>query len=666
MEVSHVPEISVIVPVYNVQDHVSACLRSLKQQTYQDFEAILIDDGSTDSSAQRAREAIAGDPRFRFFDQSNQGLSEARNHGLSQARGRCIAFVDSDDTISPDYLARLHQALEDNDADWVACGIRFRDATGTLATHSAIHDAPSLSRHAAVERYSLKDWSAVIRHFPSAWNKLYRRQLIEGLRFDKGTWFEDHGFFYRAAQRTDHLLHVPEPLYIQTRNRTGQITAADDNRVFEQFDVLETMRDLMQAPPPAGHAKSGAETAFPKIASRLLFERSASLKEPDRRARFAQASHDWMQRQDLSYTPDWDPTIARSWALEMTGTLPLSVVLPWHGHAPEHLCRSLESLTSGWATPGREILIVCDTSAAEAKAKELSAAMPEVRVLRSPDTGVGPARNCGLAAARGQYICFLDAGDLYLEAALAKWTELMLANDADIGIARFRIGFSPDSPADSIEHSGFRDLPEAPARLSQTGPLPLADSDDLTEALDTQLSAKIFRRAFLQDLHLQCGPGAWSERALVIAASVLATRPIYIAEPGVWVCTNPAAQTQLHRKLSGHRFLTADRQTYKLMPKAARDRLPEGWRMRLFSRALSDTLAVHKARRGTFGEALFLLQIAGHQLWSTLPLLFSAPPKTTTLRHRHDPYIGTRIKFICDPWATLKSQIIKRFFKCRL
>lgn len=662
MELSRAPEISVIVPVYNVQEHVAACLSSLTRQTFDDFEVLVINDGSTDDSAARARAAVAGDPRFHFFDQPNQGLSEARNHGLDRACGRCIAFVDSDDTVSPDYLARLFQALEDSVADWVACGIRFRDATGTLATHSAIHDSPSLSQHAAIQRYDLQDWTAVIRHFPSAWNKLYRRHLIEDLRFDKGTWFEDHAFFYRAAQRTDHLLHVPEPLYVQTRNRAGQITAADDNRVFEQFDVLDTMRTLMHTPPPAGVAKSGADTAFARIASRLMFERSVTLRQPERRSQFAQASRDWMRRQGLSYTPEWDHTLARSWALEMQGILPLSIVVPWHGQAPEHLRRSLDSLTAGGATPGREVLIVCDTAAAEAAARALSADMPEVRVLRNTGAGVGHARNCGMAAAQGHYICFLDAGDLLAEATPAQWTELMLAHNADIGISRFRIGTSADTLGDTIEHSGFRDLPEAPPRLSHTGSLPLSAAEDMAVALDTHLPAKIFNRAFLQEQHLKCGSGTWSERSLVLGATVLANTPIYIADPGLWVCTDLEAQAQLRRPLSGRSLLSADRQTHKMMPKAARDRLPDGWRLRLFSRAVSDTLAVHKARRKSLSEALFLVQIACYQLCTTLPLLSLSQSKTATLQQRHDPYIGPRIQFLCDPWATFKSQIVKRFF----
>ena len=138
----------------------------------------------------------------------------------------------------PDFLARMHGALVAHDADWVACALRYCFGDGSGTAHSAIHDAEDLAAHPAARLYRFDDWCDVIRHFPSAWNKLYRRSLIDGLRFDPGTWFEDHAFFLRAAARTDHILHLPEPLYLQTRGRPGQITTSDDERVFDLSEVV--------------------------------------------------------------------------------------------------------------------------------------------------------------------------------------------------------------------------------------------------------------------------------------------------------------------------------------------------------------------------------------------------------------------------------------------
>lgn len=99
------PLISVIIPVFNVGDHVADYLRSLQAQTLNDFEALVIDDGSTDDSAAIAQSVIGADPRFHLIKQQNKGLSGARNTGLDAAQGAFIAFLDSDDRLAPDPVA---------------------------------------------------------------------------------------------------------------------------------------------------------------------------------------------------------------------------------------------------------------------------------------------------------------------------------------------------------------------------------------------------------------------------------------------------------------------------------------------------------------------------------------------------------------------------------
>ncbi|MEP2715116.1 glycosyltransferase family 2 protein, partial [Pseudophaeobacter sp.] len=239
------PLISVIIPVFNVAEHVADCIASLQAQTLGDFEALVIDDGSTDDSASLARQAIEQDPRFRLIQQENRGLSGARNTGLEQAQGRFIAFLDSDDRLAPEYLMQLWQALDSTGADWVACGLRLCFPGDFSADHSAIHGQPERHSSGQIRSYALDQWEDCIRHFPSAWNKLYRWELIEGLRFPEDTWFEDHEFFYRAAARTDLLLHIEAPLYLHSRDRPGQITSADSDRVFDQFPVLDAIRSVM-------------------------------------------------------------------------------------------------------------------------------------------------------------------------------------------------------------------------------------------------------------------------------------------------------------------------------------------------------------------------------------------------------------------------------------
>ena len=504
------PSISVIVPVYNVHAHVGAAIASLRAQTWGDFEALVIDDGSTDGSGELARAAIGDDPRFRLITQANRGLSGARNTGLDAATGRFIAFLDSDDRYAPDYLARLHGALEQTGADWVACAVRSCLPDGTSQVHSAIHGAVALAAHPALRRYPLTDWAEVIRHFPSAWNKLYRRSLIEGLRFDEGTWFEDHTFFLAAAARSDHILHLPEPLYLQTRGRDGQITASDDERVFEQFAVLREMRARMDT------SKSGAGTGFAHIASRLVFERSTALADPDRRARFAGAAADFLTSQGLNFVPDWDADIARAWGLEMQGVLPLSLVLPWDGAGEAALVATLDSLAA-LTGPGREVLLCC-APAHRDRAGALAGACPGTTVLTAPKAGLGALLTRGRKAARGRYVGFVMPGDTLHPAAMQDMVELMLSTDACHGLCQFR-QLTGDS---SVPHNGFDDMTALPGGTPATGVLDMTPRMALGMAPD--LSARLFSRDFLDTRAPAFTEGAHPDWTLGLAAPLLARR----------------------------------------------------------------------------------------------------------------------------------------------
>ena len=117
------PLVSVIVPVYGVEAYLPACLASLSAQTLTEFELILVDDGSPDGCGALCDAAAAGDPRVRVIHRPNGGLSAARNSGLAIARGSYLAFVDSDDTVHPDYLKALYTACAETGADMALCAV---------------------------------------------------------------------------------------------------------------------------------------------------------------------------------------------------------------------------------------------------------------------------------------------------------------------------------------------------------------------------------------------------------------------------------------------------------------------------------------------------------------------------------------------------------------
>src|SRR5690554_1320463 len=124
------PKISIIIPVYGVEKYIAKCIESIKNQTFTNFEAILINDGTKDNSVAVAEQAIAGDDRFIILHKENGGQGSARNLGLDNARGDYIAFIDSDDWVEPRYLQAMHEKITEEDADVCTCDVLYVDING--------------------------------------------------------------------------------------------------------------------------------------------------------------------------------------------------------------------------------------------------------------------------------------------------------------------------------------------------------------------------------------------------------------------------------------------------------------------------------------------------------------------------------------------------------
>lgn len=572
------PAISIIVPVYNVDSHLIACLKSIQKQTWTDFEVIVVDDGSTDGSGHLAAEFCETDARFRFVTQANKGLSGARNTGLDCAKAEVISFVDSDDRIAPDFLEHLYRALLETGCDWVACGVKSCYPDGNYTSHSAIHGASDFLEAAVPHRYRFNNWQQVIWHFPSAWNKLYRRSLIDGLRFDEGTWFEDHSFFERAAARTDHLLHLPRALYWQTRGRNGQITASDSDRVFEQLDVLRRLRGIMEQGP-----FDDAADAYEQISSRLLFERSHSLRNPKRRARFAKAAAQFLRHEGLAYTTDWDDDIALSWGLEMNGELPLTICIECNSDASKDLQNTLDSV-SQLIGPGFETILLCRS---EAIAQMVAARHPDMPVL---DLSTILAEKVWLRM-QGRFVVILRAGVLLKPASLFQLVEQMLRHDAQMSLSAYTV---PTSKVGEPEYRvGFADMRAFGSKPLEKGLLPMNGAAVLS--LSPELSARVFDRRFLIDHKLSFTAPQRSGWALQLAAAALAPRVVYEPWAGISV---PLEQVEPGSIGKSHDALV------HALPVAVQHQLPKGWQRRLLDRAIL-TIQPHKAELNTLRKSQF-------------------------------------------------------------
>lgn len=193
--------ISVIVPVYKVEEYLEACVESIKNQSYQKLEIILVDDGSPDNCGAMCDELAKTDERIRVLHKPNGGLSDARNAGLAVAKGKYIGFVDSDDTIEASMYADLYEAIEVNNADISVCCVR-KIYSNKQIDQDVVRDKRYSKRKAVYEIINGEN----VESF--AWNKLYRRELFEGIEFPVGRIFEDMLFIPQLFQRANLVVHV--------------------------------------------------------------------------------------------------------------------------------------------------------------------------------------------------------------------------------------------------------------------------------------------------------------------------------------------------------------------------------------------------------------------------------------------------------------------------
>lgn len=224
------PLLSIIVPVYKVENYLSKCIDSILAQTFTDFELILVDDGSPDDCPALCDAAAEKDARVRVIHQKNGGLSAARNAGLDAARGAWIGFVDSDDYIAPEMYEVLYQAVQSTGADLALCDYAEVDEAGTPCPPMHV----SLSEGELTGQKLLKRASGLMVQL--AWNKLYRRAIFTQLRYPEGKLNEDLFLIPEVCLQIQKAVVVPKALYYYVQ-RGGSIMSG--NKTLRHFDAAE-------------------------------------------------------------------------------------------------------------------------------------------------------------------------------------------------------------------------------------------------------------------------------------------------------------------------------------------------------------------------------------------------------------------------------------------
>lgn len=235
-------EISVIVPVYRVEKYLSDCIESILNQTFADFELILVDDGSPDRCGEICDEAAKHDARVHVIHQRNQGLSAARNAGIEIARGAWLSFVDADDFVALNFLEALHKAATRAQADCAVCSFYLTDSTGARIEASYPVEVENGVRTGVSVLETVQEQLNV--PYIVAWNKLYRRELFETLRYPVGRQNEDVFVFAELFDKAKTVVVLPDKLYFYRQSegsimRSGVTTLRNLDEMWAYHNCFE-------------------------------------------------------------------------------------------------------------------------------------------------------------------------------------------------------------------------------------------------------------------------------------------------------------------------------------------------------------------------------------------------------------------------------------------
>lgn len=225
-------KLSIIVPVYNVENYLCKCIDSILNQNFKDFEVILVDDGSIDRSGKICDIYANKDNRVKVIHKNNGGLSSARNMGLDVAKGEYIGFVDSDDWIEPDMYERMYNEIIKTNSDIIVCNFKkvFKNVEESYIYRNKSLDLNNIE--ALNELYNIK------YIYNLAWNKIYKKSLFDNLRYKEGFIYEDEFIIHHLLYKSNKTRYIPENFYNYYQREGSIINSKFNIRKYDRVLAL--------------------------------------------------------------------------------------------------------------------------------------------------------------------------------------------------------------------------------------------------------------------------------------------------------------------------------------------------------------------------------------------------------------------------------------------
>lgn len=233
-------DLAVVVPVYNVEDYVEKCVKSLLNQTVEGFQIILVDDGSTDNSGNICDELSKNNDVITVYHKENGGLSDARNYGVKKTRKKYIIFVDSDDTVREDYIEKLYYAITQGKVKIAVANFMPVDEYFTHEYRKTENNYTLIK-----SKEMLKDSLLGNKGSLSAWSKVFKRELLEKYPFPYGKLYEDMEVVYHMMLEAETIAYIDEALYFYLRRDNSIVRSkVTERHMYGLYSCIRILEDV--------------------------------------------------------------------------------------------------------------------------------------------------------------------------------------------------------------------------------------------------------------------------------------------------------------------------------------------------------------------------------------------------------------------------------------
>lgn len=422
--------ISIIIPVYNVENYLRSCLDSVLSQTYKDFEVLMVNDGSTDSSGAICQDFAERDSRFHYFEKENGGLSDARNYGLERAKGHYITFLDSDDFLFEDYLENLYHASRLSNSDITIGGYcRFGDSNFYFYNDRFKSDSLVEFKDFQAIQYLDSMLDVTFITFSTAWGKLFKRELFSELRFPYGKYAEDQFLIWKLYMKADKIYVFNGASYVYRMNPSG----LSNIFTLKHLDYIDALEERIKATKDIeGIEIQHSFNMYSYVLQRIL----GQLEEHD----YIDEAKEVREKLELAEQGQYPFLSDEVKEIEVkNGGELVSIIVPVY-NVENYLRMCLDSIEHQTYS-NIEVLLINDGSPDSSGeiCQEYVARDSRFRYFEKENGGASDARNYGIERSNGKYLTFVDSDDWLSLTYVEDLYQAAIRNDSDTVISHYTI-----------------------------------------------------------------------------------------------------------------------------------------------------------------------------------------------------------------------------------